>query len=55
MHFKTSLILLVFISVIVSCEKNHPEPIAPQIIPIPKEQVIHEGAFILSSETGLPF
>ena len=53
MHFKTSLILLVFISVIVSCEKNHLEPNAPQIIPIPKEQVIHEGAFILSSETGL--
>lgn len=53
MQFKKSFILLVFISLIISCEKNHQEPIASQIIPIPTEQVIHEGVFILNSETGL--
>jgi len=53
MQFKKSFILLVFISLLVSCKKNYPEPYAPQIIPIPKEQVIHEGVFILNSKTGI--
>jgi hexosaminidase len=55
MLFKKSLILIVFISVIVSCAENHPEAISPQIIPIPQEQVLTKGVFILDNESGLQF
>lgn len=53
MPFKTSLIIIVFISVVVGCAKNHTESVSPQIIPIPKKQIITNGMFILNSDTGM--
>lgn len=52
MLFKTSLILIVFMSVMVSCTKKDLDPISPQIIPIPKAQTVRDGIFILNNDTG---
>ena len=55
MPFKKSVILIVFISVIISCTKKPVETILPQIIPIPNEQIIMAGQFVLNNGTGINY
>ena len=55
MQFKKSVVILVFISFIFSCNKNIPEIIPHQIIPIPNKQTINEGQFVLNNATGISY
>ncbi|MFC5194571.1 beta-N-acetylhexosaminidase [Bizionia hallyeonensis] len=55
MQFKSSLVCLVFVSVIFSCSNKTLEPTLQQIIPIPLNQTMEPGYFILSNDTGLNF
>ncbi len=56
MHSNRLLSLLVFICIVFSCNTVPPlEAVSPNIIPVPLKQELHNGQFILSSETALQF
>ena len=56
MHSNRLLSLLVFICIVFSCNTIPPlEAVTPNIIPVPLKQELHDGQFILSSETALQY
>jgi hexosaminidase len=56
MHSNRLLSLLVFICIVFSCNTVPLlETITPNIIPVPLKQELHDGQFILSSETALQY
>tara|TARA_R110002012_G_scaffold291564_1_gene486081 strand:- start:92524 stop:94860 length:2337 start_codon:yes stop_codon:yes gene_type:complete len=55
MQINTSLVFIVFVSLIFGCSKEISQPITPQIIPTPYSQTLIEGVFTISNKTGLTF
>jgi len=55
MPFKKTLLILVFISFLSSCENSQKVSEKPQIIPIPVSQELTKGDFILDDKTGIVF
>lgn len=56
MHSNRLLSLLVFICIVFSCNTVPPlKTVTPNIIPVPLKQELHDGQFILSSETALQY
>lgn len=55
MSFKTIVVTCVFISFLFSCQSESPSVKIPQIIPVPSNQTVTEGFFLLDSDVGLSY
>ena len=55
MHYKKTLIALVFISFLFNCKEPEISTSEVLIIPKPSEQIINEGQFILNASTGIQY
>ena len=55
MHFKKTLITLVFISFLFNCKNEETVRSEVLIIPQPSEQITNTGQFILSASTGINY
>ncbi|WP_335975425.1 beta-N-acetylhexosaminidase [Gaetbulibacter jejuensis] len=55
MPFKKITVCIVFISFLFNCQDTETPNITPQIIPIPSEQTINKGHFVLDNSTGIKY
>ncbi len=55
MSFKTIVVTCVFISFLFSCQSESPSVKIPQIIPVPYNQTLTGGFFLLDSDVGLSY
>ena len=55
MHYKKTLLFLVFISFLFNCKNEEKISSEVLIIPQPNEQIINRGSFILDASTGINF
>ena len=55
MHYKKTLLILVFISFLFNCKNEEKISSEVLIIPQPSEQTINKGSFILNDSTGIQY
>ena len=55
MHYKKTLVALVFISFLFNCKEDKKSITEVLIIPQPSEQIVNEGEFALNNSTGINY
>ena len=55
MRIKNSFLILIFIVAVFGCKQKQLKVVSPQIIPIPNEQTIKEGQFVLNNATAISY
>ena len=55
MHYKKTLVALVFISFLFNCKEDKKSITEVLIIPQPSEQIVNEGEFVLNNSTGINY